>query len=95
MKNVLTKEGFADFCASMPVDEEFNYCDNNHCACAQYAKHLDLSAAWHNRQDGSFWHKIDTLVFRLCLLNNSKGESRFKGTFGTLVAHLRESPDVR
>lgn len=46
MKPQLTKEAFANFCASKPKSEEFNLYSTNRCAVAQFAHSLGFRGAW-------------------------------------------------
>lgn len=79
MKNLLTFEALADFCDTKG-DEEFDWYDNDTCACAQYAAHIGLTDAWKHRKRYGFWSNASLTAVEL---------PQRPRTFAALAARLR------
>lgn len=77
MKNVLTKEAFAEWCEKHPADEFYDYWHSGNCACGQYAKHIGLFGHWLGNSHTPFW-----------MVSNDKA-AVFPHTFGALASRLR------
>jgi hypothetical protein len=86
MKNLLTKEAFADWCEKQPASNEYSYFDNRGCAFCQY---LDALGIENNGVGGKEWwagtteHRLPTGVW-LPLQQHPR-------TFGALAQRLRSA----
>jgi hypothetical protein len=85
MKNLLTREAFAEFCDKQPADEKYNWYDEAKCAAAQYAESLGMwEDVWlkrHAHPSGrrQFWRDMSRVALQCP-----------EHTFGRLARYIRE-----
>jgi len=88
---------FRDFCASKDPNERYQYSNRCDCACAQFAKHIGLTADWDNASIGpcgnNIWQQMNQIAY------GGERNDWFLGSTSAPTAHtwgrLRERLDSR
>lgn len=89
MKNMLTKEAFAEWCEKQPANKEYDYANPRDCAFCQYLKGVGFeypgvnSTHWRPDALGDDNRPLGVIADAL---------ARLPYTFGALAARLRSIP---